>query len=79
MDADQAKDANMECTVIARMFDLVLEKTKKKSSTAKLPQQFIIAADNTTREAKNQHFQSFVAWVKARHIIEDIDVEFLPS
>ena len=42
-----------------------------------VPRSLAIGADNTTREAKNQYFQDFVAYEKATNKFEAIDTEFM--
>ena len=74
MNADQAKDANMECTVIARTLDLI--NAKLSADDHALPRSLVIGADNTVREAKNQHFCSFLAYLKATARCDAIESEF---
>lgn len=63
----------MECSVISRTLDLVLGGLNDGQM---LPRSLVIAADNTTREAKNQYFQMFLAYLKASKKFEAIDCEF---
>ena len=55
MSSDIPKDANMNCTVIARVLDLV----KEKLGVSTTPQNLVVAADNTCRESKNQTFVNY--------------------
>jgi len=74
MNGDQAKDASMNCTVISRMLDLVKEKIGPQCA---LPRSLLVAADNTTRESKNQIFANFMAMMPCREVFEDDAVQFL--
>ena len=58
MDADMKKDSNMEATVIARSLDLMQQKLDRQGHHA--PEDLPVNVDNTTREAKNQHFYVFM-------------------
>ena len=72
MDADQAKDSNMNATVIARTLDLVKQKTGQS-----LPRNIAIQADNTTRESKNQHFATFTSYLVASEKFDASETQFL--
>jgi hypothetical protein len=76
MDCDLAKDANMECTVISRTLDLVTNKMGDGANVS-LPTTLLVAADNTPREGKNQHFQTYLAYLKASGKFESAEAEYL--
>lgn len=73
MGTDQAKDSNMNATVIARTLDLV----KQKLSPHALPQNLVIQADNTTRESKNQFFALFLSYLVASGKFSVSELQFL--
>jgi hypothetical protein len=73
MDTDQAKDSNMNATVIARTLDLV----KQRSSPNALPHNLVIQADNTTRESKNQFFVLFLSYLVASGKFSVSELQFL--
>jgi len=78
MNGDQAKDASMNCTVVSRMLDLVQVKIASSfGPQCALPRSLIVAADNTTRESKNQIFANHMATMVCRGVFEDDAVEFL--
>ena len=74
MNPDQCKDANMECTILARVLDLVAQKLGPQFS---VPQSLEVAADNTTREAVNQTVGSFLSNLVATEVFEDTALERL--
>ena len=74
MDADLAKDANMNCTVICRVLELVKEKIGPQQV---LPRNLMINADNTTRESINQHFVNFLASMVSLNKFETTELQFL--
>lgn len=57
LDADIPKDANTNLTLMCKTFDLVEKELKDKGGD--MPMTMILAADNTTRETKNQHNLTF--------------------
>eukprot|EP00973_Karenia_brevis_P017071 2342995-Karenia_brevis.AAC.1 len=73
MHADQHKDSNMEATAISKTLDLVFNKVAAGNPTAVLPRSLVIAADNTTREAENQHFLTYMALLKAQGKFDSAD------
>ena len=77
MNGDQAKDANMNCTVISRMLDIIAD--KMSTSGHGLPRSLIVSADNTTREATNQHFATFLASLTARNKFEATECQYLQT
>ena len=89
MDTGQAKDANMNCTIISRCLDLLqqgLPGTFQERgpgtawpSQCALPRSIVVGADNTTRESKNQTFLSFMAHLVARNMFEAAEVQFLQT
>jgi hypothetical protein len=76
MDADLPKDANMNCTVIGRVLELVKEKIGPQHA---LPRNMIVNADNTTRESKNQHFMNFLASMVSLNKFETTELQFLQT
>ena len=76
MNGDLAKDANMNCTVISRLLDLCHERLNPQHS---LPRNLIVAADNTTRESKNQHFANFLGYCIATEKFESAEVQFMQT
>ena len=74
MNADQKKDSNMECTVVSRTLDLVNNKLASKAHA--MPRSLIVNPDNTTREAKNQHFFTYMSYLKATGKMDATQVEF---
>ena len=80
MQPDQPKDANMECSILARCLDLVWEKIQRESPGAKLPRTLIVQIDNTPpREGKNQWLCSFMGYLKATEKMDAEDSGCLPS
>ena len=75
MDTDRAKDSNMQCTVLAKTIELVDAKCKAEGKS--LPRTLIVACDNTPREAKNQHFLSFLGYLKATQKFQTVQCEFM--
>ena len=63
MPADCPKDANMECTVVARILELAFEEFYRDKPIA-FPRTLICATDNTAREANNQVFATFLSWLQ---------------
>ena len=47
MQPDQPKDANMECSILARCLDLAWAKIQKESPGARLPRSLIVQIDKT--------------------------------
>ena len=74
MNSDQAKDANMECTIISKMLDLVWDEVQAGGFA--LPRALVIAADNTTREAKNHFVQTYLGYLKAAKKFEAAECEY---
>ena len=60
LDADVPKDPNTNMTVISRMLEISSKKLEERSTT--LPEHWVIKADNTCREGKNQHLAKFSAY-----------------
>ena len=75
MDTDQPKDANMNCTVISKVLELVHDKTGSKT----LPRNLVIGADNTTRESKNQHFANYLAYLVAKEKFDAVEVQYMTT
>ena len=76
MPTDCPKDANMECTVVARLLDLIYEEYYRDCPHA-LPRMLAIATDNTAREAVNQTFSQFMGFLTASGVFEDVTNERL--
>ena len=86
IDTGQAKDANMNCTIISRCLDLLQQGPpgtcqERGPGTAwpsqcALPRAIAVGAYNTTRESKNQTFLSFLAHLVARNMFEAAEVQF---
>ncbi len=74
---NQAKDSNMEASVLSRQLDLVWEMSKELQCP--MFDNLIIGIDNTAREGKNQFFLLFCAFLEAKHCFRNVQVEFLPS
>ena len=70
MPPDVPKDANMECTVVARALDVVWEKFFE-GGNYKLPRSMEVNTDNTTREGVNNTFATFLAMLPAMRKFED--------
>ena len=79
MDADLAKDANMNCTVLSRTFDVVHVKASKPGSGHALPRNLIVSADNTARESKNQHFANFSGYLVGTERFDCVENQFLKT
>ena len=62
MNSDQPKDANMECTVLSRCLDLIQDKFN--DSQYRMPRHLEVHTDSTTREAVNQTFATYLAYLK---------------
>ena len=67
------KDSSMECHLIARTLDHL------RKFEGFLPQSLLISADNTTREAKNSTFATFVSYLVGAGHFRDADVHFLTT
>ncbi|CAK0830784.1 unnamed protein product, partial [Prorocentrum cordatum] len=66
MNTDLAKDANMEATLVAHALDLCSEALWARGR--RLPAHLQVFADNTTREARNQHFFMFLSSLVSKQI-----------
>ena len=75
MGSDTAKDANMNCTLISRVLDLV----KEKLGDAAMPRSLLVAADNTTRESKNQHLATYLARLVATSAFDTVECQFMQT
>ena len=66
---DCAKDSSMQATLLGRSLDVAREKLQLLEPTMDLdlPDNMVIAVDNTPRESKNQIFAGFCAWLTAHH------------
>ena len=58
MAADTPKDASMNCTILARLLDLIACQLTDLGDAYGFPAHLCISCDNTPREAKNSHFAS---------------------
>ena len=76
MNSDQAKDANMNATLISRLLDLTREKIDPQCA---LPRSLLVGADNTTRESKNQHFASYMAHRVTSETFESSEVDYMQT
>lgn len=76
MDQDIAKDSNMNCTIIAKQLDLV--HADLTSNGYAVPHNICIAADNTARETKNQHFLTMQDFIVSSDAAESWQTEYLP-
>ena len=74
MGGDTAKDANMNATVVSRVLDLTAEKIGDQHS---MPQSLILAADNTTRESKNQHFMNYNGHLVTGERFESAELNYM--
>ena len=66
----------MNCTIISRGLDLLKENFYNGTPYAP-PRSYLIAADNTARESKNQTFVAFQAWLAAKRVVEDCEFQCL--
>jgi hypothetical protein len=64
MDSDMKKDANLECTLMSRLFQLTMASLEKKCVPA--PKVWSHMTDNATAEGKNQTMAKFAAWLVNR-------------
>lgn len=76
MNADQPKDSNMNATVISRCLDILRDKLGPQFS---LPRTLVVAADNTARESKNQHFANFLSYLVATEKFECVELQFMQT
>ena len=76
MPADCPKDANMECTVVARILELAFEEFYRDKPIA-FPRTLICATDNTAREANNQVFATFLSWLQCSGVFDEASKEGL--
>ena len=76
MPPDLPKDSNMEATIITRAIDVASE--LMPSGTC-LPHSWSNAADNTAREAKNQHQAQYSAWQVGTDKFEGLENGFLKT
>ena len=74
MSPGQAKDSNMNATIIANALDLVQSILDLKG--AAMPQTLVIEADDTAREEKNQHGLASMAYLVAAKRFEAVQGEF---
>ena len=63
MDADVAKDSNMEATALSIAMDRTYKILQGKSLP--MPEHLSVKFDNTGREGKNQHITKYLAWLTA--------------
>ena len=77
LNSDMPKGANMEATVIARTLDIV-EKINQERGCV-MPRHLVIAPDNTPKEAKNQHFLSFIAYLRTSGKFDSVEVEYMET
>lgn len=73
---DRAKDASMQCTVLARALDLAKQYLQKMDETFDIPSNCIIGVDNTPRESKNQVFFQYCGWLTGA-MFETLEVQYL--
>ena len=72
-----AKGSGMEATIVSRVLDLVHQKLA--AANHPMPRVLIVAADNTTKEAKNQHFATYLAYLLATHKFDSTECQFMKS
>ena len=73
---DLPKSSSMECTILAKALDETKKRLKEIDPSYDLPCHLIVAVDNTPREAKNQYFAQFCAYLSCKHFAS-VQVEFL--
>ncbi len=76
MPMDIAKDSSMECTLVGRALDLAKKFLHSISEELDLPDNLVIAIDNTAREGKNQVFAQFCAWM-ASQIFANVEIQYM--
>ena len=74
---DTKKDSNMNATCLAAVLDKCQLAVECMGPTKCLPRHLIVACDNTTREAKNQFFATFIASMVANGLFDTIEVQYL--
>ena len=75
MNTDLAKDSNMEATLCAHALDLCDELLGSRG--CKLPAHLQIFADNTAREARNQHFFMWCSSLVSKDVFRSVAIGFL--
>ena len=73
MGPDLKKDANMNCTVLARALDVAFSDHVAEGKA--LPRTWTSHVDNTAREGKNQHFKVFHDYLVSKGVFEATGVE----
>ena len=73
--SDCAKDANMNCSLLRRMFDLFCENFLDEY----IARNCIISADNTPRESKNQWMASYLAACVGKSLFDSTELQFLQT
>eukprot|EP00959_Pyramimonas_sp_CCMP1952_P272058 5688359-Pyramimonas_sp.AAC.1 len=75
MNTDLAKDAKMEATLCSHALDLCQELLGSRG--CKLPADLQIFADNTAREARNQHFFMWCSSLVSKDTFRSVAIGFL--
>ena len=73
--SDCAKDANMNCSLLSRMFDIFREKFPDDY----IARNCIISADNTPRESKNQWMANWLAACVGKSLFDCMELQFLQT
>ena len=78
MDTDMAKDSNMNCSVVSRVLDIIHFERFEDTGNS-MPRNLSVAADNTCRESKNQHFANYMSYLINQDKFEIADVEYMKT
>ena len=70
------KDSSMECTLISKVLDLLRAQVPAHLA---LPEHLLVSADNTTREAKNTTFASYLAYLTGAGLFRSTECHYLTS
>ena len=77
---DNAKDASMQCSVVSRALDVSRAKLQESDPNMDLdlPENLVVAVDNTPRESKNQVFAMFLSQLAAKYF-RSVECQYLQT
>ena len=70
------KDSSMECTLISKVLEMLRAQVPAHLA---LPEHLLVSADNTTREAKNTTFASYLAYLTGAGMFRSTECHYLTS
>lgn len=77
---DNAKDSSMQCSVLSRVLDVGRTKLQEidRNMDLDLPENLVVAVDNTPRESKNQVFAVYLAQLAAKYF-RSVECQYLQT